>query len=905
MKTLSEFNQTAIDNPHTSPIGLFKIELSGLTLYLCDRVWGTGANTCVFNGQLYEPIVTNWNVNAGAIGEVDQATSPGSANLTIDNTVHVGGSDTFSELVSVYDLYYAIVTFSLILEETRFTKVITEDDDYILLEDGGYLVLETSGKIDLFKGSIESFGDVLESQVSVHCAGYELDILNKFAYNVLDADSYPNSDPDDNGRIFPQAWGSCLRVPLLAIDVGAVSHLSESLSVTGTTIRISDASKFSASGTILVDNEQITYGDRTGNVLTGCGRAANSTVATTHEMGASVGDIKDEYDYALDHPVKAINAVYVQGVRQASGEYTAYTGQSGDEHPSYPGRGVIKFPTWPQIKRQVDLSGDQADYDIFREATTVPIGRVKSLNIAGTILDYDTDTSILFQAAPTGILSDIYVEYDFGFRHFGIVADDIDFNLDGSTIASWNNGEFIQFVSSPLKVAKAAWPVSGEKTATFRGDGMTGTAFTVTSANVFATSDTDDLGVRGSLVSREASNTPLGQFQSFSLVSSGANITFPTAPAGNLSDIAVTYAWDLKVWGEMIGIGSQLHFAIDGINVACINLDGSITALMPTPMTLLYSSWQTSIAKTASRLDEFRRGYAFTVTASQSCYTDDYTSTLSISGNSMADSVIGGIVSVDVDGFQDDASGTYTGIPNALIERPDHILKHILMDRCGFVSGEIDSASYGAAGAFYGSDYPMGVVVLEKPNTMELCHNIADQAKSLEFWEAGRHHLLHVPSGEIPVLSQIESHNIDQGTASIQYTDRVDIQNTLDAGYKKHWDDGSYQNSVSSVDPSSVTKYGTLGNSFVFEFIPSGESHAQVVLDWKKGLRQAPRMICKIAGGFGLLPIERGDVIQFNVGAGGYLESALGGIIDSTKKLRVHELSYQSGVIAITAVELL
>lgn len=43
--TFSAFHYTnyanAIDNPHVGPIRIAKIELSGVTLYLCDRIWGS------------------------------------------------------------------------------------------------------------------------------------------------------------------------------------------------------------------------------------------------------------------------------------------------------------------------------------------------------------------------------------------------------------------------------------------------------------------------------------------------------------------------------------------------------------------------------------------------------------------------------------------------------------------------------------------------------------------------------------------------------------------------------------------------------------------------------------------------------------------------------------------------
>ena len=74
---------------------------------------------------------------------------------------------------------------------------------------------------------------------------------------------------------------------------------------------------------------------------------------------------------------------------------------------------------------------------------------------------------------------------------------------------------------------------------------------------------------------------------------------------------------------------------------------------------------------------------------------------VSLSGNSSADTVIGGQVTADLQGFQDDASGTYTGAANALIERPDHVFKHLLMARLGMSSDLLDASAFTAAGTSY------------------------------------------------------------------------------------------------------------------------------------------------------------------------------------------------------------
>ncbi|MBI5694400.1 MAG: hypothetical protein HZC51_01500 [Nitrospirae bacterium] len=51
---------------------------------------------------------------------------------------------------------------------------------------------------------------------------------------------------------------------------------------------------------------------------------------------------------------------------------------------------------------------------------------------------------------------------------------------------------------------------------------------------------------------------------------------------------------------------------------------------------------------------------------------------VALSGNSTADMVVGGLVTCDVDGYADDASGTYTGSPGGLIDNPADVMRHFM-----------------------------------------------------------------------------------------------------------------------------------------------------------------------------------------------------------------------------------
>jgi hypothetical protein len=58
-----------------------------------------------------------------------------------------------------------------------------------------------------------------------------------------------------------------------------------------TSIVLTSASGFAASGTIVIDTESITYSAISTNTLTGCTRGANGTTAATHSVGATVTQV--------------------------------------------------------------------------------------------------------------------------------------------------------------------------------------------------------------------------------------------------------------------------------------------------------------------------------------------------------------------------------------------------------------------------------------------------------------------------------------------------------------------------------------------------------------------------------------------------------------------------------------
>jgi hypothetical protein len=75
------------------------------------------------------------------------------------------------------------------------------------------------------------------------------------------------------------------------VSGSATTTLNEDLDTSETSIDVVSASGLTASGTIVIDTESITYSGISTNTLTGCTRGANGTAAATHLTGATVTQV--------------------------------------------------------------------------------------------------------------------------------------------------------------------------------------------------------------------------------------------------------------------------------------------------------------------------------------------------------------------------------------------------------------------------------------------------------------------------------------------------------------------------------------------------------------------------------------------------------------------------------------
>jgi len=148
-------------------------------------------------------------------------------------------------------------------------------------------------------------------------------------------------------------------------------------------------------------------------------------------------------------------------------------------------------------------------------------------------------------------------------------------------------------------------------------------------------------------------------------------------------------------------------------------------------------------------------------------------------------------VTVDVDGLIDDDDGTYTDTANAVITRPDHVRKWLLMARGDLPASLIDSASFTAAGVRYAAlDYTFDGVLDGAMTVREADKKLARECRSRWFWDAGKAFMklkeVHDDWTIDKSLTQSTSAIRMKGTA-MQRKNVMDMVNRANLYYYRDW----------------------------------------------------------------------------------------------------------------------
>jgi hypothetical protein len=132
-----------------------------------------------------------------------------------------------------------------------------------------------------------------------------------------------------------------LQLKTIQYDVSSIASTTLNGDITDSVdaIILTSATGFTATGTILIGTEQITYTGISTETLTGCTRAANSTTAAAHDSGANVieiyttftaGTISDNVNNII-HPLNYVTPQLLPRINAGSitGIPEAYTMRAG------------------------------------------------------------------------------------------------------------------------------------------------------------------------------------------------------------------------------------------------------------------------------------------------------------------------------------------------------------------------------------------------------------------------------------------------------------------------------------------------------------------------------------------------------------------------------------------------
>jgi hypothetical protein len=236
----------------------------------------------------------------------------------------------------------------------------------------------------------------------------------------------------------------------------------------------------------------------------------------------------------------------------------------------------------------------------------------------------------------------------------------------------------------------------------------------------------------------------------------------------------------------------------------------------------------------------------------------------------------GGTVSVavvdrfhaDVKGYKD-PDGNYGGL-GTLIERPDYVIKHFLVQRLGYASGDMDSSSFSAAGTSYGTaGYAFGFSVDQEVQPSELRRRLAFECRSTLIYRGGKWYLDYLPDAAPSAVKTIDSGDLAGEKAKFVFerTEVVALANELSARYKRNYSrvgsESEWDETATASDAASKTKYDTYPMELTFEFIREATTADSVLAHILKQ-RKAPLLTAKFPVFYEHFDLSVGDTIDID-----------------------------------------
>ena len=827
------------------------------------------------------------------VSDRDITPSGGSAHAGIvknwafidSNIVQTPGSDILG-MIEIADIEITVINSLNPRFSAKFTVADPPENVVVTLYQWFY-GLQYSEKEIIFKGQIT--GQIKYDEYT--CTMTVRGIFDKYnkqigADKIITPALFPDADPDEYGKMSNIIYGDIEDVPCLSVESGDVNSLVAAITKTQTSIELSDASYFPASGTIGCDAEKIHYAGKTGNTLTGCTRAYSSTTATTHDAGAPVWEVLTRYVYQVaGHPVKAIGDIFCDTVRITS-ICTKYTGQTGNILSGYAGQAVFTVPSRLTRQQAIDLlvSDGMTISDAIAVVDTITVN--DGISVSDTI----------------GVTNTIGVSDGTG------VSDTIGVNTGSHSH---------QPAETPIYVWKfdeiSSFTNVGYPEMLIDGNMQTQTYFTAATGQVTVGKAMYDAGPGAPIQYRYCFKTGLLQGGSISYIGglcTTDNTVYKTGWLNNITTWAAFNSLQAQItttngYNSGMGAGAAELWLEIQYNPSVASAATGVAKTGSASKTGTVTKTGT-VSKTGSAV---KSGTASKFGAAAKSGTVTRNGAITLSGNSVADVRIGKLITANVQGYQDDASGTYTGTPSALIARPDHVFKHLWCVIMGAPSADLAATSFTAAGSYFATNsYAFGLLINKVISASDLLVRLAFQCRS---------RFIVAPSGAVKLIVRqlssssvhaIPKNEIKYDSVSVSRSPSTAIINLINIFYdldntQDNGSSGDYWAGIALTDATSIARYGQKewkGNADIFLFdavrLTAMASHVgNYYLSYHKRARRMPQ--------FGVfldnMEIEAGDIIAVT-----HPLDAMSGFIVEVQKI-IHHIGSTKQIdwLEITTVE--
>lgn len=332
-------------------------------------------------------------------------------------------------------------------------------------------------------------------------------------------------------------------------------------------------------------------------------------------------------------------------------------------------------------------------------------------------------------------------------------------------------------------------------------------------------------------------------------------ISFPPVPGvGSSANVTFTISF------------SGSNASVGGVNIASfgthtIGVGGDWNGLYATAIPVGNETRWISVTGAVRTMTYFPG--SISISSEQPSITTLKSGGVDLEGNAVTDALVGGAVTLNVSGWADDASGSITGTPYALIERPDHIVRHLLRQYGGASNAETQESDFAA---FTGET--LAIHCAETRSVRDILREIDRHCRSITVYTGGRWIMRKRPSPGAAVISTVLPGHIvrkENGastlTESLVGLSAMANRSTWRAGLRP---DGTWMHSGIVNDSTSQGLYGIEDAKLDLPYI-SDAAQAQTIVNWLTDRSANPkRRILTLDCTLVHHALELGDVVRID-----------------------------------------